>query len=457
MPDQNDQSIVTQWKGFDEGKRKSLLQRMTPDQKANLRRLLEGEQKPTATISASPPLMSIQGMKNAAVTARDKIINQLPTIGGTVGGIIGAGAGAESGPGAVLTGSAGAAAGGGLGETLRQGLTEHFHPEDKKMNPAEALTGIGKQAAGQGAAELVGGGIGAALKPTLTKTIQRLYFAGNLGPKEELEAVMPEIMAAEKAKPVTTIGDFKTTVGEIKNRIGTEVDTAIQPIAGTQTSGQPVSNQILNLIQNHPSNMQMNPKRIAAIRGRATQYASPKTFKWLNDRRIVLNDELNHFYALKTPAEKAQYLSTHPNFEIDKAEADAIRDVVYPEMDRAAGKPKGYFEGLQKKRGALKSIESQVDEHIQDLRTKTKRTKGAPLSSRPRLRVGETGKPGITTYLTSLLPAPDLEKRASKQTARAFGHTVPTRVGKALSSQTGKEVLALPLRELFNPSDEPEQ
>lgn len=465
MPDPMDQSIAAQWKGFDETRRKALLEKMTPEQKSKLRRLLE--QKPTATVSASPPLFSLPGLKSAAMTARDKIINQLPTIGGTVGGLIGAAAGSESGPGAIATGAAGAGAGGGLGETLRQGLTEHFHPEDKKMNPAEALTGIGEQVAGQGASELVGGAVGKAVAPSLKGAINKLYFAGNLGPKEELEAVMPDIIAAEKAKPVKTIGEFIDAVGEMKNKVGNEVDISLKtpvttpkgnvPLSSVESSGQPIADRIKKLITDHPSNEQMDAGKIRAIKNRALQYGKPHTYGWLNDRRIVLNSELKNFYALATPAEKAQYLATHPNFEVDKAEADAIRDIVYPEMDKAAGKPQGYFENLQRKRGALKSIESQAQKHVEELRTKTKKLKGAPISARPRVRLGESGKPTIYTYLSAFLPPADLEAKSSKQVAKAFGHTAPRRVAKFLSTQPGKEVNALPLRELFNLDDSGQQ
>ena len=121
---------------------------------------LSAESKSAATVSASPSPFSLEGVKGRLMTARDKAVNLLPTIGGTVGGLIGGAAGFESGPGAVLAAGAGAAAGGGAGEAARQGLTEHFHPEDKKMTPKEAATGIGKQALEQGGVKLLGKALG---------------------------------------------------------------------------------------------------------------------------------------------------------------------------------------------------------------------------------------------------------------------------------------------------------
>ena len=61
---------------------------------------------PVATVSAAPPKWSIPWLEGRAMTLRDQIVNQLPTVGGILGGIIGGGAGAETGPGAIATGAA---------------------------------------------------------------------------------------------------------------------------------------------------------------------------------------------------------------------------------------------------------------------------------------------------------------------------------------------------------------
>jgi hypothetical protein len=135
---------------------------------------------------------------------------------------------------------------------------------------------------------------------------------------------------------------------------------------------------------------------------------------------------------LKTPADKARFLSQHPDFEIDKAEADALRDLIYPQMDRAAGKPPGYFENLQRKRGALMSIEDQAQEHVQNLRMRSKQARGAPISDPLHAYASGAGRGhvGLYTRLTHLR-APDVAKRADKQVARAFQHTIGSKVGAA--------------------------
>lgn len=82
-------------------------------------------------------------------------LNQLPTAGMVLGGMAGAAGGIETGPGALATGAAGAAAGGVLGKEAQQEIKEHLgiskRPSAKKE--AKTLTGT----AAMGAASEIGG------------------------------------------------------------------------------------------------------------------------------------------------------------------------------------------------------------------------------------------------------------------------------------------------------------
>lgn len=427
----------------------------------------------TSTVSAAPPKWSLQDLEGRAMTMRDWIINKLPTIGGTVGGIIGGASGAETGPGLVATGALGAAAGAGLGEDARQTLTEHLHPEDKKMTPTESLVGMGKQALEQGGAELIGGAVASKLAPTFEKTLNNLFFAGDLGPSaakfgepSDLHLVMPEILLQEKETPAKTVGGFLNVLSKSKQKIADEVNTAMLykvagpkgtqiPLGAAEADVTPIADNIRNLIRDNPQWEKYNPEKVSAIKKRIdTFYSKPETFKILDRRRMDLGKELNRFYALgkdKTGAAQALYLAQHPEFEIDKAEADAIRDVIYPAMDKAAGKPAGYFENLQRKRGALMSIEDQTMEHAKDLENRMRKARAAPWRDTGHAYVSERGKIGLYTRLTHLGP-PDVMKEADKRVGRAFGRTVGSRAAKAASSPVGKEVLVLPLRLLANPA-----
>ena len=458
-------NLAVQWKALSPQQRDAVMMRMTHDQKQKLAQTLgmRGGRGPV-TVEAAPPKFSLPWWKSQALSARDKAIQYLPTIGGTAGGIVGAGAG--EGVASVPAAAAGAAAGGTLGETARQALTEHFHPEDKRMTGREAATGILEQAAGQGGAELVGGGLGKLVGPSLKGAISKLYFAGNLGPREDLELVMPEIAAAEKDVPAKTVGDFIEVVGDATKKIASEVDTAMMhkvsvpgvknpvPLGSVAADSTPIADRISQLATAHPSDVVANPSKIAAVKNRVARlYSQPRTYSWLNDRRTVLNRELNRFYAIKTPADQAQYLFQHPEFEIDKAEADAIRDVIYPQMDNAAGKSAGYFENLQRKRGALMSIEDQAQEHLQSLKMRSKQAKGAPYMDPLRTYGTTHGNLGFSVRLASAFHTPNVAAQANKQVAKAFGHTAGSKAGKAAATPVGREILALPLRMLVNPSE----
>ena len=296
----------------------------------------------------------------------------------------------------------------------------------------------------------------------MESTVNKLYYAIRPSRDGAIEAVMPEITAAEKVKPAKTVKGFLDVVKDVKNKVGLEVDASLRtpivqngksvPLSGAQANVVPVADDIKTLIAKHPSNLQMNKSFIAAIKRRATSYSSPKTYGWLTDRRIVLNDELNKFYALPE-ADKHAYLAAHPEFEIDKAEADAIRDLVYPQMDKAAGKPAGYFADLQKKRGALITLEKSASKNIEKLTEKAKTAKGAPITDRVNAYGTSSGRVGLSTKAASLLHAPNPLAKADKQVARAFLHTPGTKTGQLLGTPVGKEILALPLRLLFNPDE----
>ena len=96
-------------------------------------------------VSASPKFGSLDWVKSKAKEIHQAESDLLPTAGGVIGGVLAGGAGIESGPGAIATGAAGAAAGGGLGEIARQVIEEHEHPYDHHMTGKEAAEHIAAQ------------------------------------------------------------------------------------------------------------------------------------------------------------------------------------------------------------------------------------------------------------------------------------------------------------------------
>ena len=122
---------------------------------------------PHGDVKASPTFGTLPWIKAEANTLIQKGLNLLPTAGGVAGGIAAGGAGLETGPGAIVTGAAGAAAGGGLGEIAKQVGEETIFPNRPKQTPKEAGKSIAKEAAIQGTSELTGRAAGKILSPAI--------------------------------------------------------------------------------------------------------------------------------------------------------------------------------------------------------------------------------------------------------------------------------------------------
>ena len=182
-----------------------------------------------ARVSASPaPKYSLPWIKSKAMTLRDKAINLLPAAGGVVGGLVGGAASPIPIIGAPGTAAVGAAAGGGLGADVRQWMTEHFHPEDKKMTAKESAKDIGKEAGLQGASELLPGLVAKVFRPA--SAVDKLSFVGNLGPREDIAPALSELQQTERmaGNQVKTVGDYLNVIDQTKNRIGTEVGASLK-------------------------------------------------------------------------------------------------------------------------------------------------------------------------------------------------------------------------------------
>jgi hypothetical protein len=450
------------------------------------------------SLSAPPKFGSIPWMKQKAYSTLAWGANQLPTAEGIVGGVGGAILGEAADPlgGGVPGGIAGAGLGGAHGEYDRQRIVDAagLDPYAKPKTPGQRMVEMAKEGAGQAAGEMVGMGVGKVLRPTLERSLAKLYFAGKLkygDPLDggDLEKVIHDVMDTEKANKTpklgghpdnkaVTVGDFLDTISQSKKEIGQEVDIQnalpITQNGKTVMLGQahadsiPIVNAITSKATDSPSIVKMaklNPAGKEAvylekIRREALNFQQhPWTYAELTDRRIHLNQELAPIYSLP-PGEQRVYLLEHPDLAYKKAEAEAIRDVIYPQMDKAAGNPLGTTAALQNKRGALMSLENQVNEHLSNLKTTSRQAQGAPLTQKANISSYGTssGKPGFAVHrLTSLVHTPNVERQADKKVAQAFGNTIGSKVRKAVttplgSEKLGNELLSLPLRELVNPS-----
>jgi hypothetical protein len=443
--------------------------------------------------SASPKAGTIPWMKEKAYSMLDWTANQLPTIGGIGGGFGGGVVGELIDPlgGGVPGGIIGSGVGGGVGEAARQGIL-HAQGYDKYDSPESKTLGrrslgVAEEFVGQAVGEAVGQGFGKLLRPTLERSLAKLYYSGGikygnpLG-KGDLESVVDDIMKTEKSGlgKATTVGDFLNVVKQTKEDIGREVDNQLAlPInqngkmvmlGQAHADSRPIVTAIQNMATADPSIVKeaainkagKEAAYLEHIRQEALKFSqTPWTYQELTSKRIRLNNELAALYE-QPPGLQRAYLLDHPNLAVAKAEADAIRDVVYPKMDILTGKPMGTTAELQGKRGSLMSIENQVNEHLAKLKTAARQAKGAPPLEKANVSTYGTsaGKPGFAVHrLTGLVHTPNPEAKADRQVAKAFVHGVGPNLRKGLSTKAGQELmsvptrlLAKPLRELINPT-----
>lgn len=415
--------------------------------------------KPIATVAAIPKWTEPGGIAYHLRSLRNKAVAMLPAAGGLIGGLIGAGAGVESGPGAVGTAAAGAAAGGGLGEDARQAIMESLYPNAPKMSAAQAATEIGKEAGVQGATEL-GGQVSGRLVGKLIRPV------GNLVPEEAFtkypflksvfavgEGVSPKATqhltaaasnktgAGPALKAVTTalddleqemstmpanertVGGFLKAVNSRKDAMNLESGTAMMPIRGQEISGTGIADNIRKLVRSYMPQTVEGARQRGYILKRASEFEKAGwTYGKLDELRTDLASQLAKHNAkggvARYTAEKGDL-----DLAIDNAILDGLRDTVYPAMDRAAGKPAGYFENLKSRQSALITLEQMLDKRIQDLSGQQAISEVTPRLSTENIsgsvHAGSAPRLGIYGIRQVIAPTREL-KAASKHVAKAF-------------------------------------
>jgi len=294
---------------------------------------------------------------------------------------------------------------------------------------------------------------------------------GKLGPREDIDAGLPEILKTERepGNKVTTIGNYLNVLKQTKHRLGNEVNLALRntvkvgdkdvPLSGVEADTTSISDRIRNIESQHPTWEETHPEKLKYLKQRGLMYESkPHSYGWLFARRQELNDELSRFYSLQTTGEKEDFLYRHPNLEADKAEADAIRDLIYPEMDKAAHKPEGYFRNLQRRYGSVISVDNATEKRVEALEAEMRMKRGAPFSE--RVNVSTYGVPpgrvGMAVHrLHGLVFRPDADSILNHTVKGAFGHSALTGTGRILSSPAFSEVVSLPIRILLEPDETP--
>ena len=411
-------------------------------------------------ISARPSAMTPAGIRERLYTARDWAINQLPGVGGFAGGLIGAGAG--GGVASIGTAALGAAAGGAGGEDIRQSLNEYLHPEDKKMGGTESalrMAGAGgsqalQELGGRVSGRLVGHGLEAFGSRVIPEhAFERYPFLKNVFAIGEPKAAQHlTAAAAEKGtrnsseafgKIVNTLDDLQEEIGHLpkkeqtisgflkavnsrKNAINLESGAAMMPIAGEKTVPTGVANNIKGLIRSYMTDSAEGRAQRKYIIKRAAEFEKPRTYRSLDELRTDLSSQLSKH---KAKGSVAKYTAEKGDLDlaIDNAILNGLRDTVYPQMDRAAGKPAGYFKSLKARQSSLMSLQEILEQRVKDLSAKEAVEEVSPRFGSENLSVsahaGSLPRVGAYGIRQAISPTRSMAQ-ASKHVSKAFRPTV---------------------------------
>lgn len=357
-----------------------------------------------------------------------------PAIAGALGGLAG---GAVAGPvGAVAgAGVGGAAAGAAKGETAGgvavEGLKQAGYEAGGRLAGA-ALGRIGKPLAEKIPAELMEKY--PVLKHLLAapekspavskKAVQYLTTASGEEAHAPIAATIGDIEKTVEQMPKVdrTVKGFLNVVNTAKDEMNKESGAAMFPIVNKQTVPISISDRIRSLITPNLAKTAEGRAEAEQIKRAALEFEKPWTYGELDAERQTIRARLNTFHQ---KGEVAQYTAKKANrsVAIDNAIEQGLKDTVYPEMDRAAGKPAGYFSNLKGRQSNLITLEGLLKDRIEKLAGKEASIAGSPRLSSENLSVslhpGSMPRMGLYS-IRNIIARPKPLASAGKRIAKAF-------------------------------------
>ena len=309
----------------------------------------------------------------------------------------------------------------------------------------------------------VGEMVGPAL---LTHTVSRLLTPAGMASKltrgtgamaEDIEPTVDDLRAVtHEVNPKTgtkfgkpdTIGDFAEQSGFAEDTLNKEYANALGPHANdpgpiTPDGKFPVAEAIYKLKLKIGTTTPQDKAARAYIDSMASNFEKPLSLDELNRQRIAANGRL---YSFENKSDVAQYATAGANSgtAVDRAIANTVRDVVYPEMDRLTGKPSGYFRDLQQRVGNLFRMQSDVKEFAKRLHQETMIGRGSTPLERLHPGAAVSAHGGVHGYVANIpraIKAPNPEAGANAAIRSAYGWR--QRI------QPPPEIMSLPLSSLL--------
>ncbi len=465
MPQQQD--IAADWKSFSPERRDALLAKMTPEQKKKLRTTLEGASAHPPTQDKTPGGLkrlaqglgvptSVDEAKKMAEGMRPSIKDRRTGIPAVtyVQNLYGEGkkalkegydAGYNIGEGQPVGPNIGKAAS-GISDFMLEGVLGpvgggaiHAWGED-----------IGQKnysgAAGDAVAVLVNAlMLKGATKPSTSARGNKLAYAADMPESvdagKQIRSVLPDLDRASAGSAPNTVGELLETVNKAKQQLGNESGAAMMPLRGKQIVPIDISNAIKSHITPDMQMTQAGRQQAAALMRAATDYQRPWTFEQLDAARVNANARLGTFFEKGGGAKYAD-IKNDVGVAVDREVARGVQDAIYPEMDKIAGKPKGYFADLKQRHGALISLGNALDENAKALATRTAKIKGSPrLSTENVSAYGHPASaPGISVHkLQNMIVRPNPLGQANAAVNRSFS-------GRPTAQAA---IYSLPVRELL--------
>lgn len=187
------------------------------------------------------------------------------------------------------------------------------------------------------------------------------------------EDILPRLDETVKqtGKIPVTPRDLVGTVDATLNRLEAEFNTSLQGIAGKQTVPISVADAIRSRITSAMRQTAEGRQLRQTLEKRAVEFEKPWSYQALNEERMRL------FRMNRTPAVERAAQRTNADVMADSAAENALRELVYGDLDKATGKS-GYFGKLKKDESSLLSLKDQLDKRVIELSNKEAMRAGSP-------------------------------------------------------------------------------
>jgi len=323
--------------------------------------------------------------------------------------------------------------GAGLGEQTAKFGKELMPLAAKVTNPQAPLSDDDKRQAVHGAAgltteilSLLWGAKKGDVASGEGKT-NRLSAATGAYP-EDINVAKADLESAAKTGKPKTAAELRDLTRTALDKNTSEFSQALQPVANKKVVPTAIADAIRKKVT---PEMMMDPegRRMAKeLRSQAKTYDKPWTLRDLYQRKQRYDAEGTGYFK-KSETGKTAVQKTNVDEMVENAVREGVKDLVYPELDKAANKPSGYFRDLQMRQSSLLKIKDAANTTVKELGKKEAMIKGAPLRQKIAQRVSGyvhpmSGRGGLSLHrLTE--PVGLTELSAADSAARSAFKTHP--------------------------------